>query len=298
MLSRLAALLETARRLPGGRFVMPRGWSLSTRCARRTINCSCGCMFGITIARAPCACITNACAPQARTRDQPGEGDTGSVHAALKSDPIRRCSGGTPSLCGDSALADGGQDNRNGGGLLGCWRRVTQGEAHLRADPGRAGDRKSRLAEELFRVMLTTILTGSSRTRPLLLRARPARLWARSRVAASGAMQLRASTITQAAARRIGAECCRRSWWKIRRSRPPQPLTESWQRRHFYEALNAAFARRRNRCCCSSMTCSGAITIRSNGCIRFFGPAPPGRHLGAWHGEAGRDGPRSSRWPA
>ena len=52
---------------------------------------------------------------------------------------------------------------------------------------------------------------------------------------------------------------------------PPRPLTDSWQRRHFYEALKSPSSRRRipgrsGPSCWWSTTCSGVIAILSAGC--------------------------------
>ena len=123
--------------------------------------------------------------------------------------------------------------------LQDCWRRATEGEAHFALIMGEPGIGKSRLAEKLFDAHARNALATTIRARcyfaqgqlaygPIteLLRAEPMR---------QARTQLRQAQLTELA--RVLPE--------ILAENPelaaPQPLTESWQRLHLYEAMNAVF---------------------------------------------------------
>lgn len=123
--------------------------------------------------------------------------------------------------------------------LVGCWRLVTEGEAHFALIMGEPGIGKSRLAEALLDSCSRDSKCAVARGRcylaqgqlaygPVteLLRAEPMRV-ART--------QLPKPQLAELA--RVLPEILVEN----PEIAPPQPLTESWQRLHLYEALNATF---------------------------------------------------------
>ncbi len=123
--------------------------------------------------------------------------------------------------------------------LLGCWRRVTQGEMHLALILGEPGIGKSRLAEELFQYCSHYPQGLAVRARCYVGQGRlaygPVAEWLRTEPMRLARAQLPKPQLAELA--RVLPE--------ILIDSPeiafPQPLTESWQRRHLCEALNAAF---------------------------------------------------------
>ncbi len=124
-------------------------------------------------------------------------------------------------------------------GLLGCWRRVTQGETHFALILGEPGIGKSRLAEELFQFCSTFPGAAAVRARCYFAQGQlaygPVAEWLRGRPMRVVRTQLPRPQLAELA--RVLPEILVES----PDIGPPQPLTESWQRRHLYEALNAAF---------------------------------------------------------
>jgi DNA-binding SARP family transcriptional activator/predicted ATPase len=123
--------------------------------------------------------------------------------------------------------------------LLGCWQRVTQGEAHCALILGEPGIGKSRLAEELFDWCLRYPNRAAARARCYFAQGHlaygPVAEWLRAEPMRFARVQLPKPQLAELA--RVLPE--------ILVENPeiaaPQPLTESWQRLHFYEALNSAF---------------------------------------------------------
>jgi DNA-binding SARP family transcriptional activator/predicted ATPase len=123
--------------------------------------------------------------------------------------------------------------------LQGCWRRVTEGEPHFALIIGEPGAGKSRLAEELFE---------SCSHNPNWSAARARCYFAQGQLAYGPVSEwLRAEPL-----RRVRAHLPKTQLAELARVLPEvlvdnpelassQPLTESWQRLHLYEALNAAF---------------------------------------------------------
>jgi len=122
-----------------------------------------------------------------------------------------------------------------------CWRRVTEGEAHFALIMGEPGIGKSRLAEKLMdwcaRNPKNTAIharcyfaQGQLAYGPIteLLRAEPMR---------AARTQLPLSQLAELA--RVLPEILA----KNPEIPQPQPLTESWQRLHLYEAMNAVFGK-------------------------------------------------------
>ncbi|MGB6946175.1 MAG: BTAD domain-containing putative transcriptional regulator [Bryobacteraceae bacterium] len=124
-------------------------------------------------------------------------------------------------------------------GLVGCWRRVTQGETHFALILGEPGIGKSRLAEDLFQFCSTFQGAAAVRARCYFAQGQlaygPVAEWLRGGPMPFVRTQLPRPQLAELA--RVLPE--------ILMETPdigaPQPLTESWQRRHFYEALNGAF---------------------------------------------------------
>ena len=123
--------------------------------------------------------------------------------------------------------------------LLGCWQRVTQGEAHCALILGEPGIGKSRLADELFAWCVQHPNRGTARARCYFAQGQlaygPVAEWLRAEPMRLARLQLPKPQLAELA--RVLPEILVEN----PEIAPPQPLTESWQRLHFYEALNAVF---------------------------------------------------------
>jgi DNA-binding SARP family transcriptional activator/predicted ATPase len=123
--------------------------------------------------------------------------------------------------------------------LLGCWRQAARGEAHFALILGEPGIGKSRLADELFRHCVRAAEGAVARARCYFAQGRlaygPVVDWLRSDSWQPARTHLPKHQLAELA--RVLPEILVDS----PEIAPPQPLTESWQRRHLYEALNAGF---------------------------------------------------------
>lgn len=123
--------------------------------------------------------------------------------------------------------------------LLGCWRLVTQGQAHFALIRGEPGIGKSRLADELFELCSQEHTRTGARARCYFAQGRlaygPVAEWLRAEPLRGARGRLPKPQLAELA--RVLPEILVEN----PDIAPVQPLTESWQRLHFYEALNAAF---------------------------------------------------------
>ena len=126
--------------------------------------------------------------------------------------------------------------------LIEYWHVAAGGGIHLVVIPGEPGIGKSRLAEELY-TWCTQHHVPVARARCYAAQGRlayaPVAEWLRSEPLRAACAELPHSQVAELA--RVLPEILAED-----PSIPkPQPLTESWERRHFYDALNAAISRAR-----------------------------------------------------
>ncbi len=123
--------------------------------------------------------------------------------------------------------------------LIECWNLASRGGVHLAAIPGEPGIGKSRLAEELY--------DWCARRQAAVARARcyaaqgqlayaPVTEWLRAEPLRAARAHLPHPQLEELA--RVLPEVLVENPAIPR----PQPLTEGWQRGHFYDSLNAVFA--------------------------------------------------------
>jgi predicted ATPase len=118
-----------------------------------------------------------------------------------------------------------------------CWRSATQGESRFALIRGEPGIGKSRLAEELLEFSSRETNAASARARCYCAQGQlaygPVAEWLRAAPLRSAREKISKTQLAELA--RVLPE--------VLVENPdipaPQPLTESWQRLHFYEALNA-----------------------------------------------------------
>ena len=126
--------------------------------------------------------------------------------------------------------------------LVEYWSIAAAGGAHLAVIPGEPGIGKSRLAEELHS-WCKQRRAGVARARCYAAQGRlayaPVAEWLRAEPLRAACAQLPQFQVAELA--RVLPEILAQDP-SIHR---PQPLTESWERRHFYDALNAAFTKAR-----------------------------------------------------
>ena len=159
----------------------------------------------------------------------------------LKSEPIRSAHVELPPASAASPLPLVGR-RKEWERLRECWRVAADGETRLALILGEAGIGKSRLAEELFQYCAGQRI-AAARTRCYAaqnhLSYSPVTDWLRAEPLQAARAQLPAPHLAELA--RVLPEIL------VERKdiKPPQPLAQNWQRRHFYDALNAAFGKAR-----------------------------------------------------
>jgi DNA-binding SARP family transcriptional activator len=125
--------------------------------------------------------------------------------------------------------------------LLGCWQRAVGGEMHFALIVGEPGVGKSRLAEELFRHCSRHPGASVARARCYFAQGRiayaPVAEWLRAEPLQAARAQLHRVQLAELA--RVLPEIL----VEDPEIPAPAPLTESWQKRHLYEALNAGFGK-------------------------------------------------------
>jgi len=125
-------------------------------------------------------------------------------------------------------------------GLTGCWRQTVRGRTHLVVISGEPGIGKSRLAEEIFEWCVRD-RRPVARTRCYAAQGQlayaPIAEWLRAEPLRAACSHLPQPRLAELA--RVLPEILAQSPGMPR----PHPLTESWERRHFYDSLNAAFAK-------------------------------------------------------
>ena len=125
--------------------------------------------------------------------------------------------------------------------LLACWRRVAHGDTHFTLLLGEPGVGKSRLAEEVFQFCSTYPEGTVARTRCYFGHGRlafgPIAEWLRTEPLRFARTQLSRPQLAEVA--RVLPEIL----VETSGIDAPQPLAESWQRRHLYEALNGVFTK-------------------------------------------------------
>ena len=126
--------------------------------------------------------------------------------------------------------------------LVEYWNIASAGGAHLAVIPGEPGLGKSRLAEELYS-WCKQGQAGVARARCYAAQGRlayaPVAEWLRAEPLRAACAQLPQPQLAELS--RVLPEILAENP-SIQR---PQPLAESWERRHFYDALNAAVAKAR-----------------------------------------------------
>ena len=172
---------------------------------------------------------------------EPSEPTRELYELALKSDLATNALAEAPSVASDIRSPMIGR-KKEWLRLMECWQVASGGGIHLVVIPGEPGIGKSRLAEELY-TACTQRHSAVARARCYAAQGRlayaPVAEWLRSEPLRAACAELPHSQVAELA--RVLPEILAEDSSIAR----PQPLTESWERRHFYDALNAAISRTR-----------------------------------------------------
>ncbi len=124
--------------------------------------------------------------------------------------------------------------------LEACWSSVSMGKAHLVLIGGEPGIGKSHLAEEMFRHCVQSQGAAGASARCYSAKGHlaygPIAEWLRSESLKNARQKLPQGQLVELS--RVLPELLEDSQLPA-----PDPLTESWQRRHFFEAINAPFSK-------------------------------------------------------
>ena len=168
----------------------------------------------------------------------PGRATQDLFTQALKAEPVSAAPVELPPSAATAPLPMVGR-TKEWEGLLECWRRATQGEMNFALIQGEAGIGKSRMAEVLYQVRAHNPDGAAARSRCYFAQGQlaygPVAEWLRAEPMRQVRAHLPKPQLVELA--RVLPEIL------VENSEiaHPQPLTESWQRRHLYDALNAAF---------------------------------------------------------
>lgn len=123
--------------------------------------------------------------------------------------------------------------------LLGCWQRATEGQTHFALILGEPGAGKSRLCEELLQHCARHPAGAVARARCYFAQGRipyaPVTEWLRAPPLQAARTRLHRLQLAELA--RVLPEIL----LEDSEIQAPPPLSESWQRRHLFDALNAVF---------------------------------------------------------
>ena len=208
---------------------------------RLRTNSSCGCTSGTTTGRARCALTTSACVRSRRDLGlTPAKATQELFSRALKSEHPAGSPAPRPAGTATAQWPLVGR-RTEWEHLIGCWQRAAAGQTHLALIVGEPGVGKSRLAEELFQHCTRNLSGTMARARCYFAQGRiaygPITEWLRAPPLRATRSELRRPQLAELA--RVLPEIL----VEDPEIQAPRPLSESWQKLHFFEALKAAFGK-------------------------------------------------------
>jgi predicted ATPase len=169
----------------------------------------------------------------------PGAATRELFEQALKSDAAADAPAPVPPAGADTSLPMVGRKNE-WDQIAECWRRVARGQSLLALIAGEPGIGKTRLAEEVYEFCSQD---GGAAARARCYAAHgqlayaPIAEWLRAKPLRAACSQLPQTQLAELA--RVLPEILAENPSIAR----PRSLTESWERHHFYESLNAVFSK-------------------------------------------------------